>query len=569
MSSTINTSRYTLPNSLNIFLFHSYSKEDGNKDLQLRQAITSDDSSIKSDYDHAHDPFPLSEREDGKAVNPLQGIETSQLSLSDNPLESSSNSKQVEEPSSTVEGPCTNSSTKGVVISSMVDSMSSESGETSQFNSIPSVDASAEKINDTSAHLHSMSSRVSTSLRSHDSSSSLSTINSITPSSSSSSPDDYTSAPRTQEIHANQKSQAAKDSSTESSCQPDSTTVSVSMLSSQASDLQTNKMVTVSRGRSGDHGYHSESSRGSRSRASVGNESEVSGSCVQRGSPESSLYTPFSPDYPQSVFGSSDGSLPPPSNHALSHSDSPISDSHSATYAASCPCPPHPGGSQISHAMPPPVIPEPPAYQMSSVSQLGFCDTTCAPPQQFVRGHTMLGDRYLVSGLMMNSSPVTSHQGHDERQFSANHYDNNPLRFPQQSILVRNGGGGGGGGDGSGGDKGDVPINYLHHNQNSNKINIAFMKQEPSPSQSYYCAGPSCVSPQGTTAIFNNPHILRDQSFNKQNGSSPPVMTQTMFPQHQQNRHSVFSSGSTWCSANTAGNYILECVQILSLSPFG
>ena len=49
------------------------SKEDGDKDLELQQAITDGGSNIKSDGDHAHDPFPLSEREDGKAVNPLRG----------------------------------------------------------------------------------------------------------------------------------------------------------------------------------------------------------------------------------------------------------------------------------------------------------------------------------------------------------------------------------------------------------------------------------------------------------------------------------------------------------------
>ena len=50
---------------------YTHSKEDGEKDLQIRQTITSKLKGIQEGSVHSYDPFPLDERAEGRNVNPL------------------------------------------------------------------------------------------------------------------------------------------------------------------------------------------------------------------------------------------------------------------------------------------------------------------------------------------------------------------------------------------------------------------------------------------------------------------------------------------------------------------
>lgn len=54
-----------------LFLIIS-SKDDGEKELLKRRAITAGKSSVLDESNRSHDPFPLLEREDGKVVNPFE-----------------------------------------------------------------------------------------------------------------------------------------------------------------------------------------------------------------------------------------------------------------------------------------------------------------------------------------------------------------------------------------------------------------------------------------------------------------------------------------------------------------
>ncbi len=49
-----------------------YSKEDGDRDLKIRQAITDSAIPHQKGMNQSYDPFPLTEREDGAMVNPLK-----------------------------------------------------------------------------------------------------------------------------------------------------------------------------------------------------------------------------------------------------------------------------------------------------------------------------------------------------------------------------------------------------------------------------------------------------------------------------------------------------------------
>ena len=510
------------------------SKEEGDKDFELKKAITSDDSNIKSDSDHAHHPFPLSEREDGVVVNPLQSDEVSQSRTTDDSTAMSSSHKR-EEPSSTVDGISSSTPTEEEETITLVDDcVSSDSAATPESSSIPSVIDSSQP-SDSSPEINSKSNRSSVDGQSHSyskSSTSSDSVSSITSSTLSQ------ISPKAKKL--SQQSLQSADIVAETSCQPDSTT---SRSCSQSENQTKSSTCTEpTRGTSGDLGYHSVSSRGSGETASIGNESEISGSFHQRSSPESSLYTPFSPEYPQSVF-SSDSSLPPPSNRTLLHV---IEPSLSITNTQP-PLHHHQPSVQSAQVMTP--FPQ----QARSIYQIPVDDRYCGftsnqgPPN---RQHLLQHDgqfshdhHFFVSGVVTDSSQLKPQLGlrHVSAEGGYSSYDASKHLLP--SFPTSNGSSSSYLGDGG------TPANILH-DWNPNEIRTTFVKQEPSTSPPY-------VPPQGTAAMFNNPQVLGDQRF-KHNGSSPHLMTRTIFSvQQQPGYHSMFTSGSNMFPGNNTGtNYI-------------
>ena len=502
---------------LHIIVYVSCSKEDGDKDLQLRQAITSGDSKISSDADHAHDPFPLNEREDGKVVNPLQGKGNADGSTI--PL----NVKQ-EEPTSTVEAVVSNE--EGF---SSPDCVSPDLGEVSGTDSTPSVTVSASSdsvpsmtVSASPDSIPSVAVRASPEIKESPQSHSMSNTETASRSNSSSSSSTIVSSSSSPLSNTQTSSSQIKTSSNNfENCLPDSTTQSVSSSVSSQPASRKSKGTKHNHSVNSDQGYHSISSstRGGQLIASIGNESELSGnsSHVFKSSPESSLYPPFSPDYPQSVF-SSDGSLPPPSNHTVLRVDSPESSSQPAATVIH-----HPN----SHVMTPvkqvtplkPVIPMMPVKQVMSTHQMPLVDqygvhASSMYPQQFVHGQPIHGDHFIAHDVQMQASH-------------------------QQNYTVI-------------GNEGGNPASVFP-NWNTNQMGMTFVKAEPT-SPPYYTPpyiGGSVPQPQGAAAIFTGPQGI--SGFPPQSGSSLPVGTQMLLSHQQPNNHSLIKSGSPMFTTSAAG----------------
>ena len=249
--------------------------------------------------------------------------------------------------------------------------------------------------------------------------------------------------------------------------------------------------------------------------ASVGNESELSGasSCAYRSSPESSQYPPYSPDYPQSVF-SSDGSFPPPpSNHVLSHIDSPKSN-HSkpacGTTTTTAAVLHHPPNVQLSHAMTPltqqlkqviPVIPVMPMKQATPTHQI---QASGGYPHHLIHGQPIHGDNY---GMHARASHEhLGRQPHDIVEGRPSVIVGNEYgtpQFPQYNY---------GPGTNFSCNEGVNPSN-MFPNPNADRMGMTFVKTEPMSPPYYtppYISGNPTPQPQpqpqGTAAIFTGPH---------------------------------------------------------------
>lgn len=427
-------------------------------------------------------------------MNPLQGkssVETSTVTLS---------IKQ-EEPTSTVEM-ATNSSSSTDCVSLDLDEASGPDSATSVAvsaspDSIPSVN-----VNDSPDSVPSVtvsaSPRIKESPQSHSSSSISSSSDPLN--TNQDSPQTITT------LHSKSNSK------NHSSCLPDSTTQNSSGSSCQPrmknADTKLNHPASSS-----DQGYHSiSSSRGGQMMASIGNESELSGasSCVYKSSPESLQYPPISPDYPQSVF-SSDGSLPPPSNH-VTHLDSPKLN-HSQPGGTTVLH--HPNG-QLSHVMTPvtqltqpvkqmtqskPVTSMIPVKQVTPTHQMPASDVY---PQHYIYGQPMHGDNF-----GMHSQISHQHLGHqlhtDGRRTVIVGNGYGTPHFPQQNYsTVMN----------DGQNEGTNPANYV----------FPRVKAEPTSPPYYtppYMSGnPVPPQPQGAAAIFTAPHYLEGQGFYQQSVGS-------------------------------------------------
>lgn len=221
----------------------SYSKEDGDRDLQMRLAIQNGESSIKEENVHSHDPMPIIERADGTTVNPLEDDKVPSPDLSPP-------SDRGESPtSSSVE---VHSATSGGNPSSVL-------SETSISDSPPLISSSGIGVSSTPS-LHSMSPVDSGTGTIHESLShhgSTSSVNSGTISSKDSVFTDRSSPIGPSTVARAQSSSPDK----ADSCLPDSTT---SVLSSPFSTTSQNGHL--SRTSSGDLGYRSNSSSSLRER---------------------------------------------------------------------------------------------------------------------------------------------------------------------------------------------------------------------------------------------------------------------------------------------------------------
>ena len=408
-----------------------------------------------------------------------------------------------EEPSSTVElvreeaSPVT------------TDCVSPDSGEPS---SIPSVMISFETIK--SSCLHSDVSDTPPVISSHEDGSPSSMTGSIVSSSSSS----LMSHATPHEPNSNsQATNSNPNSKVRNSCQPDSTTSNASRSASQPDTPKKKDTNFNRRPVSDDVGYHSETSIRAKQMASVSNESEVSASsCPRRSSPESSMFTAYSPDYPQSVF-SSDNSLPPPSNQGAAHTDSPVCDAQYMLH--------HPS-SETSHS----TITSPPdthAYQVSSVNQHVFRG---AVHHQSIHGQPSQGNQFFVSRVMMDSQPMALHLGETYYVNRGDrHYGDGCgclSSLPCHSV------------GGSCGFMGSAPANF-HPNWNTNSSSsMSFMKKEPSSPPPYATPYTSNIPPQGSTVIFSTPEILGRQRFNQ--SRSPPTQASSCHQDHS----NVFPSQS-------------------------
>ena len=427
-------------------------------------------------------------------MNPLQG--KSSAGTSTVPL-----SIKQEEPTSTVEMVANSSSS--------TDCVSPDLGEMSGPNSAPSVTVSASpdsipsvNVNDNpdsipsatvSANPGSKESPQPHSMKSMESGSRSNSFSSAILSSS--------SPPNTNQVLSSQITTTLNPKSNpkyHSSCLPDSTTQS-QPTSHKNTDAKLNHTASSS-----DQGYHSiSSSRGGQMTASIGNESELSGasSCVHRSSPESSQYRPYSPEYPQSVF-SSDGSLPPPSNHALSHVDSNSSESNHSQPSGTTVLH-HPNG-QLSHVMTP--VMTQPVKQVTPTHQMQASDVY---PQHFIHSQPIHGDNFGVHSQV--SHQQLGHQVQTDGRRTVivgNGYG--ALQFPQQNYsTVMNGGR----------NVGANPANYVFPHANANQMGMTFVKTEPASPPYYtppYMSGNPVPQPRGAAAIFTGPHYLEGQGFHQQ-----------------------------------------------------
>lgn len=450
-------------------------------------------------------------------VDPLQGKAGTDVSAK--PL-----SAKEEEPTSTVEME-RNSPTLDEEGSSSTGSLSQNVVEESVSNSTPlvTVDTNLDSsVNAGPGSIPPVAVRVSTEMKQSPKSvsSAESTGRSISSSSSASSfscnqPLDISSA----DLEAPPQSTTilpSRSTDFHSNCYPaDSTTLSVSSTSSschrascESTDAKPNRTV------SGDQGYHSISSGRSGPSfvlSSVENESEVTGtsSCACRGSPESSLYPPFSPDYPQSVF-SSDGSLPPPSNPTLSH----VEPSESNSIPGGATVLHHPNSqrhhimtlvtpqlSQPVHqvtplksvipVMPPnQVLPTPHAMQASATFSSQFNSGRLTHDNNF--GMQVHGSYQQIGHQpQVDSRRTIIGSGNGSSQFSQQNYYGvtNPPIFPGFTANQSHG--------------------------------MTFVKAEPSSPPHYvplHVGGNQIPQPQGATAIFTVPqHHLKGQQFHQQN----------------------------------------------------
>lgn len=486
------------------------SKEDGDKDLQLRQAITSGDSKISADSDHAHDPFPLNEREDGVVVDPLQGKGSSADTSATAPLKI----KQ-EEPTSTMEM-ATNLDDKE---SSSTDCVSPDLGEMSGPDSTPSVMAGVNPKDSLDSVPLVTASATSHGVKESPQPHSISSTNSGNRKHSSSSTSISSSTSSVNQVSPPQKT---KSDFNHSNCLPDSTTCSVSSSSSQlASPNKSSDACKMNHtASSSDQGYHSISSNGGgggQVTASIGNESELSGTssslCMYRSSPESLQYPLHSP---QSVF-SSDGSLPPPNGHTLSHIDSPeslTSQSKPVQCGTTGTVLHHPTNDQLSHvttpvtqpvkrAMPP-LIPMkqviPPTHQIQVSGSY--------PPPLIQYSQQVHGDNLGVHVQASHHDQQLGHQLHAEgRRTVVIGSGYGTPQFHNYSTVSQN--------------EGANPGSFFP-NSNANQVGVAFVKTEPTSPPYYPPPGPYIISgnpapqPQGSAAIFTGPHYLEGRGIHQQ-----------------------------------------------------
>jgi hypothetical protein len=325
-------------------------------------------------------------------------------------------------------------------------------------------------------------------------------------------------SPVNQVLHA--PPQKTKSDFNHCNCLPDSTTCSVSSSSSQLASQNyksTDACKMNHTASSSDQGYHSISSNGGgQVTASIGNESEVSGassSCMYRSSPESLQYPPYSP---QSVF-SSDGSLPPPNNHALTHIDSPESSHSKPAQCGTTTVLHHPNDQFSSHVMTPvtqpvkqvipgtPVTPMIPMEQVTPVTHQ--IHASGSYPQHLIHSHPIHVDNFAQPSSRHVQQP--GHQLHAEgrRTVIGNGYG--PPQFTQYnySTVSRN--------------EGANPGNFFP-NSNTNQVGMAFVKTEPT-SPPYYpppyrvISGNPAPQPQGSAAIFTaGPHYLEGRGIHQQ-----------------------------------------------------
>ena len=416
-----------------------------------------------------------------------------------------------EEPTSTVEM-ATNLDDEG---SSSTDCVSPDLGEISGPDSTPPVN-----VKDSPDSVPSVTAGVKALPQPH----SISSTDGGNRNHSSSSTSISSSTSSVNEISPPQKS---KSDFNHSNCLPDSTTCSVSSSIDSSELASPNKSSDACKmnhtASSSDQGYHSISSNGGRGLVteSISNESELSGassSCMYRSSPESLKYPLYSP---QSVF-SSDGSLPPPNGHALSHVDSPeslTSQSKPAQCATTSTVLHHPTSDQLSHIdivtpvtqpvkrVMPPLIPmkqvTPPTHQ---IQVSGSYPPPLIQYSQQVHGNNLgvhvqashhdqqLGHQLHVEGRRT----VIVGNGHGAPQFSQYNY----------AAVSRN--------------EGANPGNFFP-NSNVNQVGMAFVKTEPTSPPYYPPPGPYIISgnpapqpPQGSTAIFTGPHYLEGRGIHQQ-----------------------------------------------------
>lgn len=265
--------------------------------------------------------------------------------------------------------------------------------------------------------------------------------------------------------------------------------------------------------------------------ASVGNESEVSGSsCAHRSSPESSMFAVFSPDYPQSVF-SSDNSLPPPSIGGAACTDLSACDSQFMLHHSS---------SHVSHSMAP-RPPETRVYEVSSVDQPGFRSSL---PQQFVpsQPRQQLGDRFFTSGVLMDSQSRPPHLGQTHPNSGSGHYSDGchgdscscSSSFPHHSV------------GGGGGFVGGAPANFHPNMNTSGGSSMSLVKEEPisPPYASPYIGN---VPSQGTTGMFGATGIWGEQS-----RPPPPIPS----CHHQSQYHSTVLPSQPMVFTGSAATHI-------------
>ena len=266
--------------------------------------------------------------------------------------------------------------------------------------------------------------------------------------------------------------------------------------------------------------------------ASTGNESEMSGSSVvRRSSPESSLYTAFSPEYPQSVF-SYDGSIPPPLSHT-SRVDSPGSDSHSTLH--------HPS-SQIQSQVRTPATPDTTPYPLQAADHFQAVSS-----KQFITGDI---NRFLMSG---NSQQPRSNL---DAVVNSSHSSYGSPRVPRHGYgMTVNG-------SGSHGNVGGAPFNLLPDWDSRQVGGSTFAKVNESSLTSRTRYSNDAATTEHFVAAPSNVSRSYVEQTAEQNGFSAHLKAQAVLgSQQQMNPLSLFPVGSTVQFKSSApGENITTCI---------